>query len=39
MRKKNNLRGNLAEKKTGFKTFGETDNLMNFKPGGGKIFV
>ena len=39
MKKKNNLRGNSLDKKIGVKIYGETDNLMNFKPGGGKIFV
>ena len=39
MGKKNNLRGHLTEKKIGLKKYGETDNLMNFKPSGGKIFV
>ena len=38
-KKKNNLRGNSIDKKIGVKIYGETDNLMNFKPGGGKIFV
>ena len=39
MGKKNDLRRNLRERKIGLKKYGETDNLMNFKPSGGKIFV
>ena len=35
----NNLHGNSTEKKIGLKIYGETDNLVNFKPGGGKTFV
>ena len=38
MGKKKDLRGNSTEKKIG-QIYGEKGNLMNFKPGEGKIFV
>ena len=35
--KKNDLRGNSTEKKISLKIYGESDNLMNFEPVGGRF--